>query len=61
MRYGNGVTAVSDASFELGPGTICALVGVNGSGKSTLFKTLMGFVEAAAGEVRLCGLPVRRR
>ena len=34
-----------DASFELGPGTICGLVGVNGSGKSTLFKAIMGFVE----------------
>ena len=33
-----------DATFELGPGTICALVGVNGSGKSTLFKAIMGFV-----------------
>jgi manganese/iron transport system ATP-binding protein len=37
------VTALLDASFALGTGTICALVGVNGSGKSTLFKTMMGF------------------
>ncbi|MGD9377021.1 MAG: manganese/iron ABC transporter ATP-binding protein [Methyloceanibacter sp.] len=58
VTYPNGFTAVRDASFELGPGTICALVGVNGSGKSTIFKAIMGFVTPSAGEVRLCGLPV---
>lgn len=58
VTYANGFTAVHDATFELDPGTICALVGVNGSGKSTIFKSIMGFVKPAAGEVRLCGLPV---
>jgi manganese/iron transport system ATP-binding protein len=58
VTYSNGFTAVQDASFELDPGTICALVGVNGSGKSTIFKAIMGFVRPATGEVRLCGLPV---
>jgi manganese/iron transport system ATP-binding protein len=59
VRYGNGVTAVNDASFALGPGTICALVGINGSGKSTLFKTLMGFMKPARGEVTIAGMAVR--
>jgi manganese/iron transport system ATP-binding protein len=58
VTYPNGVTAVRDASFDLDPGTICALVGVNGSGKSTIFKAIMGFVRPSRGEVRLCGLPV---
>lgn len=58
VTYSNGFTAVHNASFELGPGTICALVGVNGSGKSTIFKAIMGFVKPSAGDVRLCGLPV---
>jgi manganese/iron transport system ATP-binding protein len=58
VTYANGFTAVHDASFELDPGTICALVGVNGSGKSTIFKAIMGFVRPSRGEVRLCGLPV---
>ena len=58
VTYNNGYTAVRDASFALGPGTICALVGVNGSGKSTIFKAIMGFVRPSAGEVRLCGGPV---
>jgi manganese/iron transport system ATP-binding protein len=58
VTYPNGLTAVHDASFELAPGSICALVGVNGSGKSTIFKAIMGFVKPAAGEIRLCGRPV---
>jgi manganese/iron transport system ATP-binding protein len=58
VTYPNGFTAVRDASFDLGPGTICGLVGVNGSGKSTIFKAIMGFVRPSAGEVRICGLPV---
>jgi manganese/iron transport system ATP-binding protein len=58
VTYSNGHTAVYDVSFELGPGTICGLVGVNGSGKSTIFKAIMGFVRPSAGEVQLSGLPV---
>jgi manganese/iron transport system ATP-binding protein len=58
VTYNNGHTAVRDASFEVGAGTICGLVGVNGSGKSTIFKAIMGFVRPAAGDVRLCGLSV---
>ena len=59
VTYPNGMTALQDASFELGPGTICGLVGVNGSGKSTLFKAIMGFVTPTRGEVRIAGLPER--
>jgi manganese/iron transport system ATP-binding protein len=59
VTYPNGVAAVRDASFELGPSTICALVGVNGSGKSTLFKTLMGFLTPTTGEVRISGSSVK--
>ena len=58
VTYPNGFTAVRDASFELDPGTICALVGINGSGKSTIFKAIMGFVKPSSGTVRLCGMPV---
>lgn len=60
VRYSNGVTAVNNASFALGAGTICALVGINGSGKSTLFKTLMGFLKPAQGRVAIAGLEVRQ-
>jgi len=59
VAYPNGNVALRDASFTLGAGTIAGLVGVNGSGKSTLFKSIMGFVRPASGEVRIAGLPVR--
>lgn len=55
VAYPNGHTALRDASFSLGPGTIAALVGVNGSGKSTLFKALMGFVRPAGGRISIAG------
>jgi manganese/iron transport system ATP-binding protein len=58
VTYPNGFTAVHDVSFDLGPGTICGLVGINGSGKSTIFKAIMGFVRPTSGEVRLCSMPV---
>lgn len=60
VTYPNGVTAMRDASFDLGPGTICALVGPNGSGKSTIFKAIMGFIRPSSGEIRLCGMPVEQ-
>lgn len=59
VTYGNGKTALRDASFELGAGAICGLVGVNGSGKSTLFKSIMGFVTPSSGTVRISGLAAR--
>jgi manganese/iron transport system ATP-binding protein len=59
VTYPNGMTALQDATFELGPGTICGLVGVNGSGKSTLFKAIMGFATPSKGEVRIAGLSER--
>lgn len=59
VAYPNGVVAMRDATFSLGSGSICALVGVNGSGKSTLFKSIMGFLKPERGQVRIAGLPVR--
>lgn len=55
VTYNNGHQAIRNASFSLGGGTICALVGVNGSGKSTLFKSIMGLVKPSSGQVRLNG------
>ncbi len=59
VAYANGHLALRAATFQLGGGTICALVGVNGSGKSTLFKSIMGFVQPKAGSVKINGQPVR--
>lgn len=60
VTYRNGLTALTDASFEVPTGSICALVGVNGSGKSTLFKAIMGFAPLARGSVELVGQPAGR-
>jgi manganese/iron transport system ATP-binding protein len=59
VTYRNGHTALRNATFEIPTGTITALVGVNGAGKSTLFKTIMGFVPAAKGEITVMGMPVK--
>ncbi len=58
--YRNGNTALENVSFELQPGTICALVGMNGGGKSTLFKTIMGFLKPTQGEVQIRGETVAK-
>lgn len=58
VTYRNGLTALRDASFAVPKGSIAALVGVNGAGKSTLFKAIMGFVQAAKGDIRILGRPV---
>ncbi|OKL45859.1 manganese/iron ABC transporter ATP-binding protein [Pseudovibrio exalbescens] len=60
VTYRNGHTALYNANFEIPRGTVTALVGVNGAGKSTLFKTIMGFVPAARGEILLLGRTVKQ-
>ena len=44
------VHALKGISFQVEPGTICAIVGPNGAGKSTLFRTLTGLTTPTTGE-----------
>ena len=54
IRYGNNV-ALEDASFQLHPGDLVAVVGPNGAGKSTLFKALAGILSTNQGEIKIYG------
>lgn len=56
--FGN-VVAVSDVSFEVGPG-VTALLGPNGAGKSTLFRMLCGLTPPSRGTLSVLGLDPRR-
>jgi general nucleoside transport system ATP-binding protein len=51
-------TAIRDASLEIQPGEVHALVGENGAGKSTLMNILYGLHTRTAGEIQLRGAPV---
>lgn len=53
-NYGS-LRALSEVSFEVAAGSVCALLGPNGAGKSTLVKILTGLVEATDGIAEVCG------
>ena len=53
-----GIRAVDDASVDLYPGEVVALVGHNGAGKSTLIKVLSGAYRRESGHIRIDGKEV---
>jgi ABC-2 type transport system ATP-binding protein len=62
------VSALTDFSLTIAPGTVVGLLGPNGAGKSTLLRIMMGFIKPTAGVARVFGydchhqsLEVRRR
>ena len=44
-----------DVSFTLGRGRVLALLGRNGAGKTTCMNTIIGFLRARRGDIRLFG------
>ncbi|GGA90039.1 sugar ABC transporter ATP-binding protein [Brucella endophytica] len=48
-----GIRAVDDASADLYPGEVVALLGHNGAGKSTLIKVLSGAYKRDSGTIRI--------
>lgn len=54
IKFG-GLVAVSNASFSVQAGQICALIGPNGAGKSTLFNAVSGFVRTTGGIIHFDG------
>ena len=57
VRFG-GLTALSDVSLEVAPGSVVGLVGPNGAGKSTLLGVLSGLQRCNSGQVWLGGKEV---
>jgi ABC-2 type transport system ATP-binding protein len=53
-KWFGALVAVSDVSFEVGPG-VTALLGPNGAGKSTMFRMLCGLARPSRGTVRVLG------
>ena len=62
--YG-AIRAVTDLSFEVGAGSMVAILGANGAGKSTTLRSIAGLHRPVRGSIRLGGeeistLPVHR-
>jgi ABC-2 type transport system ATP-binding protein len=57
-RWFGSVVAVSDVSFDIGPG-ITGLLGPNGAGKTTLLRCMTGLAATSSGSVTMFGEPVR--
>jgi ABC-type uncharacterized transport system ATPase subunit len=58
VKHFGDFAAIHDASLDVHPGEIHALVGENGAGKSTLMNILYGLLSRTAGEILLRGRPV---
>ncbi|MGO6748194.1 ABC transporter ATP-binding protein [Rhizobium ruizarguesonis] len=54
-RHGPGTGGIDGISLTIEPGELCAVIGPSGCGKSTLLKLIAGFLEPAAGTIRLAG------
>lgn len=51
--------ALSDVSFDAGPGEVTAVIGGTGSGKTTLINLILRFYDASKGEVMVDHVDVR--
>src|SRR5262249_3672935 len=57
--YPNGVHALDNVSFSVGPGEIVAIVGGSGCGKSTLLRAVSGLATPSNGRVVLDGETIK--
>lgn len=57
-KHFGGVRALTDATLQVRPGEVHALMGENGAGKSTLMKILSGAHARDSGELRMDGEPL---
>ncbi len=59
FSYAQGLSALSNVSFQARPGETIALVGATGAGKSTLVNLLTRFYEFTSGMITIDGKPIR--
>ena len=60
VRYApRGPAALKEATLDVRPGDVAALLGSNGAGKSTLLRVAAGMVRPSAGTARIEGVDVR--
>ncbi len=59
FSYDGGVSALSDVSLDVTPGTVLAIVGPSGAGKTTLVNLLPRFFDPTAGRVSIDGTDLR--
>jgi ABC-2 type transport system ATP-binding protein len=57
-RWFGSVVAVSDVTFDVGPG-ITGLLGPNGAGKTTLLRMMTGLAATSSGTITVLGQSVR--
>ncbi len=55
-----GHHALTDVTFDVGPGTLMGVLGPNGAGKSTLFDAIAGVLPITQGTVTLSGGAAQR-
>lgn len=58
FSYDGKQEVLRGVSFDIPPGSFCAVVGPTGSGKSTLTQVLLGFYELNKGAIRIDGVPI---
>jgi len=58
-RYGHNLI-LNDLNFFVSEGEILCIMGANGAGKSTLFHILASLDDAFDGDIRICGLDLRK-
>ncbi|MBF9235762.1 ABC transporter ATP-binding protein [Microvirga alba] len=64
--HGEGITVVSDVSFDVGNGEFFTMLGPSGCGKTTTLRMIAGLEEASSGAILIDGqdttnVPARRR
>lgn len=58
VSYGNK-RVLTNVYLNVEPGHVYGLIGPNGAGKSTLFKSILGIIDANAGEIKINGNDVK--